>query len=100
MTSQHDKPKRWQFGLRGIIAYTTMLSIPLGAWAMRDGQNHAAWRAAVIAAFTTTGGAVGATIGWFATGKTKGLAVGYLAGAVVGFMAYFALIFWWVGKFS
>lgn len=29
MTSQHDKAKRWQFGLRTIIGWTTLVAISL-----------------------------------------------------------------------
>ncbi|HUG71768.1 MAG TPA: hypothetical protein VMM76_28750 [Pirellulaceae bacterium] len=36
MTSQHDKPKRWQFGLRGIAAVSGLIAL----WAAGLGTGH------------------------------------------------------------
>jgi hypothetical protein len=91
----NDKTTRWQFSLRGVLAFMAMLSLPLAAWswAMMAG-GPAAWLGAMLTGFMTAGGAVGATLGWLANGTAKGLTAGYLAGAPIGFASFYVLLFW------
>ena len=36
MTSQHDKPKRWQFGLRVTLYAIASAAISMGVWRIRQ----------------------------------------------------------------
>lgn len=71
--------KRWQFTLRGIIAYMALVCMAAGAWplAIRSEWGFASSVGVVVAIFATAG-AVLAPFYWLTTGRN---ATGFLVAA-------------------
>ncbi|HRX77903.1 MAG TPA: hypothetical protein P5307_02515 [Pirellulaceae bacterium] len=79
MTSQHDKPKRWRFGSRGVIACMTACCVPaiLWTWAVQTAESSL-----VTLAIIASGAAIGSVGGGLFTGTRHGFIVGYAMGAL------------------
>jgi hypothetical protein len=95
MTSQHDKVKRRQFGMKECLLLTALVAMPIAAFRLAISLSPGPVAITlVVAAVGMTAGVVVGLLCWAITGSRKWFVIGYgLAGIFCAVASYIFLTF-------
>jgi hypothetical protein len=85
VTSQHSKPKRWQFELNELFLLMVLVSTPIGLYRI---ALHLSFIPAIgmtlgLVAVSMAGGVITAVLAWALTGERGGFLFGYVVGVML-----------------
>jgi hypothetical protein len=93
MPRGEEKPKRWQFNLRGLVWFITAIAVSLAMLATVTGKPHAIEPLVKVVAILIMGGAIGGLCGQLKTGTREGIISGILVGGIVSMPCCIGLAF-------